>query len=149
MLAAILLLTNLKAPVMTEYGPVQTKVDGDNGDHGLPETGVRLQTRGRRETVVAGSIYNLKVVYPDCFEANATLHAMEQRMDSMKRENRNSLQAMERRKQAKIHFVLKNMTSIARKAANQLIEVRERIDQTSTTWSPIARRIPAHFFLAK
>ena len=79
-LAAILLLTNLKAPaqVMTEYGPVQTKVvDGDT------ITTVYLKPafvfkRAADERRWSRLIYNLKVVYPIALEANATLHAMEQ-----------------------------------------------------------------------
>ena len=132
-LAAILLLTYLKAPaqVMTEYGPVQTKVvDGDT------ITTVYLKPafvfkRAADERRWSRLIYNLKVVYPIALEANATLHAMEQRMDSMKtkREKQEFVKAMERALKRKYTPVLKNMTLSQGKLLIKLID--RETDQTS------------------
>lgn len=132
-LAAILLLTNLKAPaqVMTEYGPVQTKVvDGDT------ITTVYLKPafvfkRAADERRWSRLIYNLKVVYPIALEANATLHAMEQRMDSMKtkREKQEFVKAMDRALKRKYTPVLKNMTLSQGKLLIKLID--RETDQTS------------------
>ena len=112
-LAAILLLTNLKTGAGNDrVRPGADESRGRGYDHdGLPETGVRFQTRGRRRRW-SRLIYNLKVVYPIALEANATLHAMEQRMDSMKtkREKQEFVKAMERALKRKYTPVLKNMT---------------------------------------
>ena len=109
---------------MTEYGPVQTKVvDGDT------ITTVYLKPafvfkRAADERRWSRLIYNLKVVYPIALEANATLHAMEQRMDSMKtkREKQEFVKAMERALKRKYTPVLKNMTLSQGKLLIKLID---------------------------
>ncbi len=131
---------------MTEYGPVQTKVvDGDT------ITTVYLKPafvfkRAADERRWSRLIYNLKVVYPIALEANATLHAMEQRMDSMKtkREKQEFVKAMERALKRKYTPRSENMTLSQGKLLIKLID--RETDQTSYDLvKTTARRIPRIF----
>lgn len=121
----------VSAQVVTEYGPAKKVILGSDTVIMVDLPMVFVFNRPAEQRRYSRLIHNLKIVYPIAMEANATLQAMEGRMDSMslRRDKQAFVKAMERALKQKYTPVLKNMTLSQGKLLIKLID--RETDHTS------------------